>query len=546
MNLARTMSIGAICIGLIAASAAQAQVPPPMIPGMKEHLRERAISDLATRLDAFLLSQHQKHTIEPAPIADDAEFLRRVYLDLVGRIPRVSEARDFLDDPRTDKRARLVDVLIRRPSFYNHVSATLRADWMPQAENNPQLQFQSIQVENWLRERLREGAGYDVIVRRLLTAPTVFQFQRGQAFNPVDQGTQSFYQLNENKPENLAATATRLFLGVKLECAQCHDHPFAPYTREQFWEVAAFFAEITPNPQGVRPQPTMPVSYTAKERTIKIPNTERSVTAKFLDGAEPVWNASESPRKTFADWLTSPTNPYFARNVANRMWFHFFGTGFIDPIDEPGDENQPSHPELLDALAKSLVEHHFDITFLMQAITRTQAYQRTSRLTHPSQEDPRQFAKMAVKGLSSEQLWSNMVVATGYRDPLPANQRRFAFNANQPRGEFLNRFGSTERQTERQTSILQALMLMNGRFITDQTSLDRSEILTAVVEMPFGTINDKLDILFLSTVGRKPTPLEMQKFRSYVDRGGPSGDSKKAYADVFWALLNSSEFMLNH
>jgi Protein of unknown function (DUF1553)/Protein of unknown function (DUF1549) len=323
---------------------------------------------------------------------------------------------------------------------------------------------------------------------------------------------------------------------VKIECAQCHHHPFAPYKKEQSWELAAFFAEVQPAIANLNDP-----KY---KREIKIPDTPTTVQARYFgDSREPVWDAKKSARETFVDWMTARDNPFFARNLANRTWAHFLGLGIIDPIDEPSEDNPPVIPELLDDLAKAYAESGYDTRFLIRAIVRSRPYQLTSRQTHESQTDPKRFARMAVKAMRAEQLYDSLGLATGYHDPTPRAEQPFDFG---PRSQFLGKFASTEKLTEKQTSILQALTLMNGRFVNDQTSLDRSEYLAGVIDAPFLDTKGKVETLFLASLSRLPTAAEAEKYGSYVDRGGSSGDKKKAVTDVFWALLNSSEFVLNH
>jgi hypothetical protein len=336
-------------------------------------------------------------------------------------------------------------------------------------------------------------------------------------------------------------------LGVKLECAQCHDHPFAPYTRDQFWQFAAFFAELNPL-SGERPGFVGPVQPQSDRNSIGIPGTEKKVKATFFDGSTPNWVPDRSPRVELADWLVSAKNPYFAKNMANRVWAHFFGLGILDPVDEPGENNPPSHPELMDDLGKAFAENGFDTQTLIRGITRSKAYQLTSKMTHPGQADPRRFARMNLKGLTPSQLFDSLVAATGYREPaFLRNQQNFGFvQPNNPRSAFLVRFASNERPTETHTTILQALMLMNGQFIGDQTDLVKSEVLAAIADMPGWGTKERVTNLFLTAFARNPSPEELEKFASYVDRGGSAGDKKKALADVFWVLLNSPEFLFNH
>ncbi len=511
---------------------------------------------LAAKIDQLIEAKYQEAGVRPAALADDAEFLRRVYLDVAGRVPAVSEARDFLADPRADKRQRLVDSLLKGPQYVNHFTNTWRSILLPPTTN----QQQQLQLGNpfrlWLEKQVKENVPYSQMVREILTTPAPVNADlrlaalQGFNANPQNLTPAFFYQANELKAENVAAATARIFLGVRLECAQCHDHPFARWSREQFWEYASFFAAIQPPPRPmvvnnrvVQPPKTPP------KRALKIPGTDKYVQAKFLDGGEPRLVEGMDPRMSLAMWMTSPENPYFARNAVNRVWAHFFGIGLVDPVDdEPGDDNPPSHPRLLDELSRQFISSKYDVKYLIRAITASAAYQRTSVVSDASQQDARLFARMAVKGLTPEQLFDSLAQTTGYMETAAPAQGRIAVigGINSPRAEFLNRFASQERKTETQTSILQALALMNGKFVGDATSLERSMTLAAVADAPFMNTAQRVETLFLAALTRLPTAEEAARFAAYVDGGGAAGDSKKALADVFWTLLNSSEFILNH
>src|SRR5262249_28533200 len=325
---------------------------------------------------------------------------RRVYLDLAGRIPRVAEVRDFLADRAPDKRRRLVGELLDSPHYVQHFSNTWRALVLPNS-NNQQVQFFAAGFQDWLTTPFRHNAPKHQMRRTLLPSnpppdPRVrqaVQFQAGGTPTPI-----AFLQVNELKPENLAAATSRLFLGVRLECAQCHDHPFASWQRKQFWEFAAFFAGLQ-RPIPIRgPQPA--VKESNDRRHLKIPNTEKVVFTRFLDGTAPDWKDGMDTRRTLAEWVTAPANPFFARTTANRLWAHFFGIGLADPVDdEPTDDNPPSHPELLDELARQLAAHRFDLKYLIRAITASRAYQLASATTDPGQDELRLFARAALKGM---------------------------------------------------------------------------------------------------------------------------------------------------
>jgi hypothetical protein len=509
---------------------------------------------LAAAIDRHLQADWQARAIQPAAPADDAEFVRRVYLDVVGRAPKVAETREFLADTSPDKRPKLVDRLLTTPGHAAYFAAVTRATWIPNSSTNPQFAGFGFQLEPWLRNHFRENTPADVVVRKLLTVrvqvnnPNAnFRFVQGDPSNPDSVALAGFYGANEGRAENLGAAVSRLFLGIKLECAQCHDHPFAPYTKEQFWEFAAFFGEFAPLPPN-RPSEVPLAEPQFRLNRLTIPNTQTQVVAKFFDGTDPKWSAERTPRQELAEWLTTPDNAYFAKNLANRTWAHFFGLGIVDPVDEPGDNNQPTHPELLDELGRAFAAGKYDNRVLIRAITRTRAYNLTSKMTHPTQADPRRFARMNVKALTPAQLFDSLVAATGHRENPGLRQNFAAFNPNpgNPRGQFLNRFASTEKPTETSTTILQALLLMNGNFIDNQTALERSEVLAAVLDVPTWDTNRRLEALFLSALARQPTPEELEKFGSYVERGGATGDKREALADVFWVLLNSTEFLFNH
>jgi hypothetical protein len=497
---------------------------------------------LAEQIDRQVARRWAEARVEPAPAANDAEFLRRASLDLAGRIPSVEEARTFLEDRRPDKRARLVERLLGSPRYVAHFTNVWRALLIPEAGNNFQVRLQQNGFEAWLKKQVARNAGYDEMARELITAPV------GGA-NPLavlgggGPSPATYYLAKEFRPDNLAAGTARVFLGVSVECAQCHNHPFADWKREQFWGLAAFFA-------GIRSQRQMdfllPGPEDATKRELTIPGTERVVQAKFLDGTEPEWKPKASARAALAEWVTSPSNPYFSRAAVNRTWAYLFGTGLVEPVDEmAGSASTPSHPELLDLLATEFAAHKFDLKFLLRALTATRAYQLSSAGTDKGQDDPRLFARMPLRGLTGEQLFDSVALATGYRDSGGGDDLLTGIlgGNRSARSEFLTRFAPSERPTEAQTSILQALTLMNGKLVADSTSLEKSETLAAIVDAPFATPAERVEALYLATLSRKPTTKELDRAVKFVKEGRDSGE---ALADVFWALLNSPEFVLNH
>ncbi len=513
--------------------------------GIRAAAPDNDAAALAAAIDRHLSAAWQRNQIQPAPLATDAEFVRRVYLDLAGRIPAVAELRAFFDDKRPDKRQRLVEQLLEGPRYVTHFTNVWRALLLPETTSNLQASFLAPGFETWLRAKLQANTHYDAMVRELLTVP-----MDGRNRNPFGQSANgvptpiAFYLAKDVKPENLAASASRLFLGVKIECAQCHNHPFAEWKREQFWSFAAFFAGLQRQGNGDFVNAGREL---ADRRELTIPGTERVVQAAFLDGAAPKWNGKTSTRATLAEWMTRKDNPYFARAAVNRLWGYFFGSGIIDPIDEiAGGEHEPSHPELLDELARQFAEHNFDLKFLIRSITASRAYQLSSLATHKSQDDPRQFARMPLRGLSAEQLFDSIAQATGYREQV--NSERPFFGNQGLRGRFLTQFAnSSDKPTEVQTSILQALSMMNGQV----TDLRHSETLEALLDAPFMDTAERIETLYLAALSRQPTPRELSRMVRYVEDGGSAElatwmTKAQALADVFWTLLNSGEFFLNH
>jgi Protein of unknown function (DUF1549)/Protein of unknown function (DUF1553) len=464
-------------------------------------------AELATRIDGHVAAGWKALKVTPAATAGDAEWVRRANLDLWGRIPDLPAVRDFLDDPAADKRARLIAALLKGDRYATHWAAVWRSSWLPEAREGRDSHVHAF--EAWLRLQLRANRPYDRMARSVL----------GDDPAAANTGANSFYYAHEQKPEELASAASRLFLGVKIECAQCHDHPFAKWTRKQFWETAAFFG-----PAGA----------------VTSPVTGKAVAARFLDGSAP--KPGVPPREALADWVISRDNPYFARAAVNRVWEHLLGVGLVEPLGEEGEiqGNPSSHPELLVLLATQFAAHDFDLKYLIEAVMLSKPYHLSSRQTHASQADPSAFGRMRVRGLSPEQLFDSLVLAGGGKDDAAE------YDARSLRAKFLRRFPNQGKRSEQQTSIPQALHLMNGKLVADATSLEHDTNLAAIAGAKTARTPRKVEQLFLVALSRKPTAAESARLVEYVDGGGPHKNPARALRDVFWALLESSEFSLNH
>jgi hypothetical protein len=532
---------GLFALGMILSLA------PRLIAGeapAADQTRARDAQALANKIDERIAAKWEAAKIAPAPQSDDAEFLRRVHLDIVGRVPMAAEAREFLSDPAPDKRQKLVEKLLASPGYARHFADVYKHLLIPEVDNDFQLLFFTSDFEPWLRKQFAENAKYDKMVREIVTTSLnpngqgqINPFQLRNSASPF-----AFYYAKQLKPENLAAGTARTFLGIHLECAQCHDHPFAKWKRDQFWGYAAFFGGVQRTGNDENPGVIREVT---DRRELNIPNTDKVVQAKFLDGKEPEWTRAGA-RDTLADWITAKDNTYFARAAVNRLWALFFGIGIVDPVDDIIDDNVPSHPELLDELAADFVNHGYDMKQMIRAITASRAYNLASTGGSPSHDDPRLFARMAMRGLSPEQLFDSLATVTGFAET-QNSANIFIDSVNSSRAKFIEKFkGEDDKMIDRQTSILQALTLMNGKIVAEVTNPKKGRLLAAVAEAPFLDTAGKVEALYLAALSRRPTADESSRMVDYVTKGGASGDASKALSDVLWALLNSGEFLLNH
>lgn len=501
-------------------------------------------STVAARIDELIADRWEADHIIPAVEADDAEFLRRAYLDIIGTIPSVTEAREFLEDTNPDKRRVLIEQLLSDPRYVVNFTQVWKHVLIPEVEADFNFVYFAPIFESWLRVQLLENRPYDEMVYEILTTSLDGQSLYGYGAESVTPA--AFYQTKEVKPENLAAATSRMFLGTRIECAQCHDHPFDSWTQEDFWSYAAFFANLQ-REGGADNGIFAAIREFLGNRKLQIPGTEEFVGPRFLGATEPAEVESGSPRVVLADWMASDENTLFAEVAVNRMWAHFFGTGLVDPVDDFGEANPPSHPELLDYLAQEFVAHDYDLKFLMRAIMSTRAYQLSSRITDPSQTYARRYAVMPLRGLTKDQLLASLGEAVGRFKAFDFSNPYVVFGDTTPESEFNEMFGEQdENSTNRQTSILQSLLMMNGQLTADATSLQNSQTLSSIIHFPGFDTEDRVEAVFLAALTRLPTEEERAQFVGYVETGGVSGSQDAALSDVFWVLLNSAEFRFNH
>ena len=489
--------------------------------------RAAMVKQIDLRIDERLAAAK----IKPAPLADDAEFLRRVFLDLTGVVPRVSEVRTFLADTQPDKRARIVESLLNSPAHATHLANTWRNIMLPGGMSIEQAN-NIVGVQNWLRQRFVENVRYDNVVSELLVATA-----------GSDVGPALYYTSLDVAPEKLAGSTARIFLGLQIECAQCHDHPHDKWKQTDFWGYAAFFAQLQ-RPNAARPGQNMAL-VDLDEGEVKLPDSETVVPPKYPGGGAPDANELGSRRVQLAIWMASRDNPYLPRAAVNRVWAQLYGRGLVEPVDDLGPHNPPSHPELFDELTSYFVQTGFDLRELYRTLAATNAYQRTSTWTGPD-APPELLAHMQLKTLSAEQLYDSINRVLNRRP----NSMMNGVNVGSPlldptRLAFIAKLQSQTRSPlEYEAGVLQALTLLNGADLAEATDPQRGPLLGAL-QSPLFTDVDRIATLFLATLSRNPTADERDRFAAHLAKL-PESDRAKAFSDILWALLNSAEFALNH
>ena len=479
-------------------------------------------AELTSLIDGQIQARLDSEGVQRAPTADDAEFLRRVYLDLHGVVPSTEQAAKFLDGNDPDKRAKLIEELLASPRFGGHL-----ADLWGGRLLSPQLNDRRKKeaFTNWLADRF-DSASWDRITTDLLTAT-----------GKLEENPAVIYLIEGNFPlgvTDLTDLSSRYFLGVRLNCAQCHDHPFAAWKQQDYWGMAAFFAQIqTPGKSkavykvGLLDNPQMTMA-TLRETDMIEHFQPRPPT--FLGGQELPAVADSTHRAALAHWITSPENPYFARAAVNRMWWQFFGRGIVNPVDDMHSGNEPSHPALLDLLSRRFAECGFDLKFLCRAILNSRTYQQTSRPGDEAELQAKLFARMSIKVLSAVQLYDSLVTILG--PPAKAAGIDSRLGARYEFSQFFGGEADTD-PTRYERGIPHMLRMMNS----PQFALASR---VAPAERP---ADETIEQLFLTVLSRRPTPAEQQLAREQLST---SSTLQPAYGELAWALLMSSEFALNH
>lgn len=498
-------------------TSADAQ-PQPAEPAADAKLDARGLARL---IDQHVATKLKANQVTPSPLADDAEFLRRLYLDLHGVVPPAEKVASFLDSREPNKRARLIDELLASEQYGKHFADI----WISLLIPNRGFQGRPTEpLENWLAQRFNRNQPWNLLVGELLTATG--KLEDNPASRYFLDGPNSQLSLPD-----LTNSVSSLFLGVQLKCAQCHNHPFASWTKADYWGLAGFFTNINYkyNQQGVFDDTKVNLAK-GKAAFIDDDSKARLLPARFLLGDAPPMTGSIPGRKVFADWLTARDNPYLARATVNRWWFHFFGRGLVQPVDDLRSDNPPSHPELFEDLREQFVANGFDLKHLIRGICNSRTYQRSSRPADGNDSGPL-YGHMAIKVLTAEQLFDSLAAILG-----TSNQRG---GGRDPRRDFIDLFKSPEPDpTSYSRGMTELLRLMNspqyqrGRDALVDQAMKRGPSPAAVVEY-----------LYLAALSRRPSAVESQRMLTFVKQ---AGDARLAYGQILWVLMNSSEFMLNH
>lgn len=490
-------------------------------------------------IDRHVDAKLQKLEILPSGLASDAEFLRRVSLDLIGIPPTPEEVRTFLADPAETrlKRSRWIDKLLARPEFVDHWTVK----WGDLFQNTRKFVGDKgvWEYREWIRRSIAENKPYDQWVRELLTA-------KGSTFeNPAA----NFFRIAKD-PKVAMETTTQVFLGIRMVCAQCHDHPFEQWTQNQYYQMAAFFSAIGVKEGLDSQEEIVYIKRNEKEREIKHPKDGRIVPAKYLFGESKGIAQEGDRREGLVRWLTSKDNPYFAKAVANRIWSYFFGRGIIDPVDDIRAGNPPSNPALLAALTKDLTDHNFDLRHLIRTIVNSRTYQLTYRTNEWNQDDEVNFSHALPRRLPAETLFDAISVATGSTlkfKEVPQNFRAQQFpDPTVGMGGFLDLFGRPQRESacecERRSdvSLSQALNLINGPTVANAIADPEGRIAQWVI----AKVPDRkmVEELYLAALGRLPEAKEFELGLGYLSK---SPNRAERAQDLMWALLNSNAFLFN-
>ncbi len=517
----------------------------------------RQVPSSTKHLDRHINAVLKREGIEPSKMSKDAEFLRRIHLDMTGKIPTPEEVRDFLDDGSSMKRQKKIDDLLQSKAYIDYWTR-LWVNWLigRRGDNDDQ----RIGLTSWVQDALQKNIPYNQFVQELIAAD-------GELRN---NGAGNYVLRYDRSPVLLTSQTSRLFLGLPMQCAECHDHKTEAWLQKDFYGIAAFFTGIESQRKGdIQAMNSVGderridnfLITNEPEKSIWVERMDEEVFPRFLDGTEYKGTPIEK-RKALAQWVTDKSNPYFSRAIVNRIWKHFMGRGFVEPLDGFGEENLPTNPVLLDWLANDFVIHGYNLQHLMRIILNSEAYQRTSETKKRNKDDELYYSHAYVKPLSAEQFFYSMLQATGFerlqqikmegiKREGGEDRRNMLRELENMKREHLEKFlfllnnGEMEEIEAFNGTIPQALMMINGNIVNDSASHeDRGSFINYVLGRWREPI-ERVEYIYLNVLSRLPTSKEKTYFQRYLERSLYS-DKDLAYEDLYWVLLNSAEFSLNH
>jgi hypothetical protein len=486
-------------------------------------------------VDTHVHNKLHKLRMTPSEVCSDEVFVRRLYLDITGLLPTVEESAAFLADPSPDKRSKLIDQLLEKKEFTELWVMKFAELLQIHTDDNQGMSYKATLLYfNWLKDRIANNVPMDQIVKDLLTS------KGGTFTNPAT----NYYQVER---DNLKITenVAQVFMGMRLQCAQCHNHPFDRWTQDEYFSFASFFSQVG-RKRGADPREN--IIYNRKTGEINHPVHKKPMTPKFLGDDTPEIPKGSDRREVLAQWLASPKNPFFARNLANLVWAHFFGQGIIEPVDDVRVSNPPSNPELLDELSAKFTEYNYDFKKLVRDVCNSRIYQLSTKTNASNETDTRNFARSQLRRLRAEVMLDVISQATETKNKfqgLPLGAKAIQIADGRVSNYFLTTFGRAKRETVcscevvMEPSLSQALHLLNGD--TTNNRIKQGKVVDSSIKA--GKKPDQIvDELYLRCYSRKPSTAEKANLLASLDSENP----REGLEDVFWALLNSKEFMFNH
>jgi hypothetical protein len=484
-------------------------------------------------VDHLVAAKLNKLRIAPSGLCDDETFLRRVSLDIVGLPPTVAEYEAFMASTDPEKRARLIDELLERKEF-SEIWVNKWAEILQVRTSNQVSAKSMVLYYNWLVDKIAKNTPMDQMVQELIGAS-------GGTFK--NAATNYYQEVRQNL--QLAENVAQVFMGMRIQCAQCHNHPFDRWTQNDYYGFAAFFAQIG-RKRGEDYRET--IVFNSGGGDVRHPVSREVMKPKFLGGELPDV-AGKDRRIVLAEWMASPRNPWFATSFANRVWAHFMGIGIVEPVDDFRVSNPASNPELLEALGRRFTESKYDLKTLVRDICNSRTYQRSTRRNESNETDERNFAHASLRRIKAESLLDTISTVTDTKDKfqgLPLGARAVQIADGRRSTYFLTTFGRATRETvcscevKMEPTLSQALHLLNGD--TTNAKIRNSPVIPALMankKFP----EERIMELYVRCLTRKPTAEEIEKLQPVLGEGS---DKKQALEDIFWALLNSREFLFNH